>query len=134
MSFRKLVVWEKAMDLVILTYSETSKLPDSEKCGHYSQMRRSALSIPSNIAEGHGRSGTKEFIRFIDISFGSLRELQTQIEVAKRLGFLEWKELEKLADDVGRLLFAVRKGLLENDFPWIWFSALSSLFSSLAAS
>ena len=99
------------MELVTLTYAETSKLPDSEKYGLYSQMRRSALSIPSNIAEGHGRSGTKEFIRFIDIAFGSLRELQTQVEIAKRLGFLESKELEKQADDVGRLLFAVRKGL-----------------------
>jgi four helix bundle protein len=113
MSFRKLVVWEKAMDLVTLTYAETEKLPDSEKYGLYSQMRRSALSIPCNIAEGHGRSGTKEFIRFIDIAFGSLRELQTQIEIAKRLSFLEPKELETMADEVGRLLFAVRKGLLD---------------------
>ena len=113
MSFRKLVVGEKAVCLVVLTYEETKNLPDSEKFGLLTQMRRSALSIPSNIAEGYGRSGTKEYIRFIDIAMGSLRELQTQVEITKRLEFLAVDKLEASTDEVGRLLFSVRKGLMD---------------------
>ena len=111
MSVRKLIAHERAIDLVVLVYKETSKLPESEKFGLYSQMRRAVISIPSNLAEGHARSGTNEDIRFVDIALGSLRELETQVEICKRLGFFESKELVDLMDNVGKLFYGVRKGL-----------------------
>ncbi|MBS1701189.1 MAG: four helix bundle protein [Armatimonadetes bacterium] len=113
MSFRKLIVWQKAMTLVEVVYRDTSKLPETEKFGLQAQMRRAAVSIPSNIAEGYGRSGTNEYLRFLDIAIGSLRELQTQIEISKRLEYLAIDELETASDEVGKLLFSVRKGLLD---------------------
>ncbi|MBI1332424.1 MAG: four helix bundle protein [Armatimonadetes bacterium] len=113
MSFRKLIVWQKSMTLVEVVYRDTSKLPETEKFGLQAQMRRAAVSIPSNIAEGYGRSGTNEYLRFLDIAIGSLRELQTQIEISKRLEYLATDELETASDEVGKLLFSVRKGLLD---------------------
>ena len=111
MSVWKLVAYEKALDLVVVVYRETSKLPESEKFGLYSQMRRAVISIPSNLAEGHGRSGTNEYIRFIDIALGSLRELETQVEICKRLDFFESQDLVNLLDHVGKLYYGLRKGL-----------------------
>ena len=97
-SYRDLIAWTKAMELVTETYRVTSNLPDSEKFGLTSQMRRAAVSIPSNIAEGFGRRNRPEFQRFIRVARGSTCELETQIEIAARLNYLQV--------EVARSLFA----------------------------
>jgi four helix bundle protein len=111
MSFRDSISWQKSVDLVILVYSETSTFPKSETFGLQGQMRRTALSIPSNLAEGYGRSSTNEYMRFIDIALGSLRELQTQIEIAKLLKMIDAKQLEDSPGEIGRILYSARKTL-----------------------
>ena len=78
MTHKDLEVWKKSMDLVVDVYKLMKQLPESEKYGLISQIKRSSISIPSNIAEGAGRASTKEFIRFLDIATGSLSELETQ--------------------------------------------------------
>ena len=83
-SYRGLEVWQKAMDTVDSIYRITSGFPDEERFGLTSQMRRSAVSVPSNIAEGYGRSHHKEYLRYLTISRGSLMELETQLIVAVR--------------------------------------------------
>ena len=87
-SYRDLIVWQKAMILVTQIYKLTRKFPDDEKFGLTSQIKRSAVSIPSNIAEGYGRNYRKDYIRFLQISRGSLFEYQTQLEIAVNLEFL----------------------------------------------
>lgn len=86
--FQDLVVWQRAMDLVADIYKATSGLPDSEKFGLVSQLQRSAVSIPSNIAEGAGRGTTREFLYFLSVARGSLFELETQLLIGERLGLL----------------------------------------------
>ena len=81
-SYRDLIVWQKAMDLTKQVYQLTKSFPKDEIYGLTSQIRRCSVSIPSNIAEGRGRNSDKEFIRFLNISLGSLYELQTQLELA----------------------------------------------------
>lgn len=88
MNHKDLDVWKKSMDLVVKVYQITQLFPDTEKFGLTSQMRRSAVSIPSNIAEGAARKGDKELIQFLYISIGSLSELETQYLIALRLGFI----------------------------------------------
>jgi four helix bundle protein len=78
MDHKDLDVWKKSMNLVVLIYDITSKFPSDERFGLTSQMRRAAVSIPSNIAEGAARKGDKEFIQFLMIALGSLSELETQ--------------------------------------------------------
>jgi four helix bundle protein len=84
-SYKDLVVWKKAMELVVRIYELTEKFPSSELYGLTSQMRRAAISIPSNIAEGRRRGSKKEFLRFLLNAYGSGAELETQLEIAKRL-------------------------------------------------
>lgn len=85
---KKLKVWQEAMKLVRLIYQITRKLPEEEKFGLISQMRRAAISIPSNIAEGAARQGNKESIQFYTIARGSLSELDTQVELCRDLELL----------------------------------------------
>lgn len=85
-SFRKLTVWREASTLAVLTYRLTADFPKSELYGLTSQMRRAAISVTSNIAEGCGRNSDRELARFIQIALGSLNELDSQLLVAKRLG------------------------------------------------
>ncbi len=85
-SYRDLTVWQRSMTLAELVYAATSQFPKSELYGLVSQMRRAAISIPSNIAEGHSRISTGGYVQFLGIARGSLAELETQIELAKRLG------------------------------------------------
>ncbi len=85
---QELRVWQQSMDLVEQIYSITKTFPDDERYGLISQMRRCAVSVPSNIAEGAARGSTQEFIRFLYISQGSLSELETQILIANRLNYL----------------------------------------------
>ena len=87
-SYKDLELWKVSMDFVTEIYNVTNNFPKSELNGLTSQIRRSAISIPSNIAEGSSRKGTKEFIQFLWISNGSLSELETQIEICHRLGYI----------------------------------------------
>ncbi len=98
-TFRDLKIWQKSMELVTDIYRITSNFPDEEKYGLTSQLRRSSVSIPSNISEGFGRNSQGDFKRFVNISMGSLFELQTQIEVAKNLDFINKDIFEKIYDD-----------------------------------
>ena len=87
--FRDLVVWQKAMDLTVMVYNLVKHLPREESFALTDQIRRAAVSVPSNIAEGQGRITSKEFIRFLSMARGSLWELSTQIELCERLHYLD---------------------------------------------
>jgi four helix bundle protein len=113
-SYRELRVWNKAMDLATLIYSVTGDFPKEEIYGLSSQMRRAAVSIASNIAEGSARGTRKDFKQFVSIARGSNCELQTQLLLAKRLGFGTPKkvaEAEELTNDVGQMLSGLSKYL-----------------------
>ena len=88
-SYKELLVWKSSMDFVVEIYKITANFPSSEKYGLTSQLRRSSVSIVSNIAEGSCRKNTKEFIYFLYISNGSLSEAETQMQIAQRLGYIE---------------------------------------------
>ena len=88
-SYKDLIIWQKSMDLVMEIYSLTKTFPREEIYGLSSQMRRAAVSIPSNIAEGHGRNSTKEYIKFLYIARGSICELQTQLILCQRMGYID---------------------------------------------
>jgi four helix bundle protein len=108
MDYRHLRAWQKSMDLAEQVYRETAEYPTYERFGLTSQMRRAAVSIPSNIAEGQGRRSTdEEFVRFLRISLGSLCELETQLELSIRMNFMNLDRathLRPTIDEVGRLL------------------------------
>jgi len=93
MNHKDLEVWKRSMDLVLLVYEIGKILPDQERFGLEGQMKRAAISIPSNIAEGAARGSTKEFIRFLDIANGSLSELETQLLLTEQLGYAETCEV-----------------------------------------
>lgn len=88
-SHKELKVWQESMNLVVLIYETVKSFPKEEMYGLTSQIKRAAVSIPSNIAEGAGRQSQVEFIRFLYISLGSASELETQLEIAFRLGFIK---------------------------------------------
>ena len=87
--YRQLKVWQKAMDLTTEIYKLVRLLPKEETYALSDQMRRAAVSIPSNIAEGQGRNSDKEFVNFLSVARGSLWELETQIEICERLGYID---------------------------------------------
>ncbi len=106
-SYKDLIVWQKSMGLTVLIYELTEKFPKSEIYGLTSQMRRCAISIPSNIAEGSRRSTKKDYSHFMSIAFGSGSELETQVEIAKRLFFSkdpDFIKIDSLLDEVMRIL------------------------------
>lgn len=106
----QLEAWKFAMQLVKAAYQMTSDFPAEERYGLAQQMRRAAVSIPSNIAEGAGRNGAKEFLNFIGISRGSLAELETQMQFAVMLGFTTADHAAfNLADRTGKLLTGLHK-------------------------
>jgi four helix bundle protein len=86
--YRDLIAWQKAMSLVTCVYEWSKQWPDDERFGLTAQIRRAAVSIPSNIAEGQGRFGNKEFARYLSMAHGSLMELETQLQIACNLGYL----------------------------------------------
>jgi four helix bundle protein len=105
-TYRELIVWQRAMDLVVEVYKCTRRFPKEELFGLTSQLRRAAVSVPSNIAEGQGRGIGAEFRHHLRISQGSLQELETQMILANRLGYLSAEQLETtlcIASEVGRL-------------------------------
>jgi four helix bundle protein len=113
--FEKLDVWQKAVELADRVYSVTRRFPDDERFGLTSQMRRSAVSISSNIAEGSGRGSDADFARFIEISYGSLMEVVSQAHIAKLKRFLPSTEFDALYDEsmrVARMLSGLRSSLL----------------------
>ena len=106
-SFRDLVAWQKAIELCKGVYAISATFPDAERFGLTSQIRRAAVSIPSNIAEGYGRRRTKDYIRYLDMARASLYEVDTQLVLARELGFAEKNELEPLMtllNEAGRIL------------------------------
>jgi four helix bundle protein len=113
--FRELIAWQKAMDLVESIYRSTDKFPSYERFGLTNQLRRAAVSIPSNIAEGQGRASTKDFLHFLSISRGSLQEVQTQVELARRLDYLGEQASQNLtesAEELARILNGLCRSLL----------------------
>jgi four helix bundle protein len=114
MSYQDLVVWQKAMDLVELVYRNSERFPKTEVIGLTSQMRRAAVSLPSNIAEGQGRKSTKEFLKHLSIGYGSLLELETQTQIAERLNYLNQSDCKLVLEatgELGRLLNGLMNSL-----------------------
>jgi four helix bundle protein len=116
-SHRDLIVWQKAMNLVVVVYNASQAFPKDETYGLTSQMRRAASSIPANIAEGQGRRLPKEFQQFLVNARGSLLELDTHLELALRLRYLDIKEhsvIQEKVDEVGCLLNGLLRSLNSN--------------------
>ena len=106
-SYQELIVWKRAMELVAAAYSVARKLPREETFALSDQIRRSAVSIPSNIAEGYGRNTTKEYARFLSIARGSRYELETQLLLCVQLGYVHREDVEpaiELGIEVGKML------------------------------
>jgi four helix bundle protein len=99
-NFRELKVWKKAMKLVKEIYLSTNYFPNEEQFGLTNQIRRCAVSIPSNIAEGAGRNSSKDFNRFLSISLGSYFELETQIIISKELKFLDLEKFTSIENEL----------------------------------
>lgn len=115
-SYRDLKVWQLGMDLVERSYQLSYRLPDRERYGLASQIQRSAVSVPSNIAEGHGRWHLAEKLHHFSIANGSLKELETQLILGQRLGFLTAQEISpalSLADQIGKMLHVMSRRLRE---------------------
>ena len=113
-SHSKLDVWNKSIDFVVAIYQATEAFPKEEKFGLTSQLRRAAVSIPANIAEGAARRSAKEYIQFLSHSQGSASEVETELLIAFRLGFLtkpRYEELYRDLDDIGRMITGVSKYL-----------------------
>lgn len=117
-SYRDLLAWQKAMDLVEMVYNITRDWPKDEIYGLTSQIRRAVVSIPSNIAEGQGRASTREFLHHLSIAYGSLCEIETQLLVAQRLGYIQGAITERLlanAAEVGRVLNGLSRSLRDKE-------------------
>jgi four helix bundle protein len=113
-NYRDLIVWQKAMDLVEQVYASSKNFSREEIYGLTSQLRSAAVSVPSNIAEGQGRRTTADFVRHLSISYGSLREIETQTLIAVRLQYLSAAksgDILKIAGEVGRLLNGLMSSL-----------------------
>lgn len=120
-SFRDLVVWNAAMDLVLTTYALAAKLPATERFELGAQLRRAAVSIPSNIAEGHAGGTRQRYLNHVRIAVGSLAELETQLEIARRLKFLSIGDTTTATEQLSQtrqllqgLLRALKKARLQS--------------------
>jgi len=102
-NFKELIVWQKGVDLAVDTYKITRHFPQEERVGLTQQINRSAISIPSNIAEGAGRNSPKEFNNFLGISAGSSCELETQLTIANRIGVLKPNDFSYLSQNLGEI-------------------------------
>jgi four helix bundle protein len=113
-NYKQLRVWQIGMELVGRVYRMTGSFPKQEAFGLSSQIQRAAVSIPANVAEGHTRGTTKEFLRYVTMSHGSLAELETMLLVALDLRYVSAKDYDQLAalcDSAGRMLAALRRAL-----------------------
>jgi four helix bundle protein len=113
-SFKELIVWQESVVLAEMIYSMTRSFPKEELFGLTSQMRRSAVSIASNIAEGYGRANRKEYLHFLSVSTGSLHELETQLIIANRVSIVQKEVFDEVflkIQVVNKILFALRRSL-----------------------
>lgn len=113
-SYKDLLVWQKSIELTVSVYALTATFPKTEVFGLSSQVQRATVSVPSNIAEGHARDSTKEYLRFISIAIGSLAEVETQLTIAHKLQLINQEtlgeQLEKTGE-IGRMLRGLQKSL-----------------------
>jgi four helix bundle protein len=112
--YSDLIVWQKAMNLVETVYKITKTFPKEETYGLSGQLRRAAVSVPSNIAEGHSRTGRREFAHYLSMAHGSLSEVETQVEIALRLGYITEQEREQVfqsSAEVGRIVVGLIRSL-----------------------
>lgn len=114
-SFRDLIIWQKGLDIAKEIYEITKSFPKEEIFGLTSQIRRSAVSISSNIAEGRGRSSKKDFVNFLYIAQGSLFEVETQLILAKEIYKVDLKDLPKMIEDEQKMLSGIIKKLKTNN-------------------
>ena len=117
-SYKDLIVWQKAMDLVVEIYRLVESLPREEIYALSDQMRRAAVSVPSNIAEGQARNSSKEFAQFLSIAKGSVSELETQLSICTRLEYLTEAQISKavaLSDEVGKMIRSIEQKLTTNN-------------------
>ena len=113
-SYRELVVWQKAMELVVEGYKVAGLLPKTELYGLKSQIERAAVSVPANIAEGHGREHLGDYLRHLSVAMGSLMELETHLLIAEKLTFLAATEIARalqMSGEVGRMLAGLTRSL-----------------------
>lgn len=113
-NYRDLQVWQKAMDFVLACYQAAASFPKTEQYGLSSQLQRAAVSIPANIAEGHGRRHTREFIQHLSVAYGSLMEVETHLQIAARLGYLKSNcaaQLLESSAEIGRMLNGLTQSL-----------------------
>ncbi len=109
-AYKDLIVWQKSMELVREIYALSKKLPLEERFALSDQMRRAAVSIPSNIAEGYGRNTTRDYARFLGIARGSIYELETQMNICIMLGYISEQDASKAFDfceEISRIIFAI---------------------------
>ncbi|MBX9903735.1 MAG: four helix bundle protein [Burkholderiales bacterium] len=114
MKYRDLKVWQKAMDLTDAVYLTTGRFPSNEQFGLCSQLRRAAVSVPSNIAEGHGRKYTNAYMNHLSIAFGSLMEVETLIAISLRQNYLDQALADALlarTNEIGKMLSGLQKSL-----------------------
>lgn len=113
--FKELQIWKRSVDLASTIYSITQNFPPTERYGLISQMRRCSVSISSNIAEGAARTSKKEFKHYLDISYGSLYELHTQVIISSKLGFIDPEEQNKLEteiEEIQKMLYSYAQKLI----------------------
>jgi len=118
MDYSELLVWQKAMNLVTEIYQITATFPGEERFGLSSQARRAAVSVPSNIAEGHGRKATGAYLQHLSIAYGSLMELETHMRIASRLKFIGDEVAVTLLDkttEIAKMLNGLKKSLSIKD-------------------
>ena len=116
-SYRDLIVWQKSMEMVERIYRMTKVLPPEEMYGLSSQLRRAAVSVPSNIAEGQARGSKAEFLRFLSIAQGSRAEVETQTLIAERLGYVTKQQISAillLLEEIAKMLHTLRAKLTTN--------------------
>lgn len=119
-SYKDLEVWQKAMELVVSCYQITRNFPKNEVYGLASQLQRAAVSIPANIAEGRSRKHSKEFVQYLSIAYGSLAELETHIQIAQRLNYIDSDKEEQILDktaEIGRMINGLRKSVEKRSSP-----------------
>ena len=113
-SYKELIVWQKAMDMVADVYKLTKNLPKEELFALTNQIRRAAISVPSNIAEGYGRQSKKEYLQFLSIANGSVCEIETQLLLCVKIGYLSEERINdtiQTLTEIGKMLFTMKQKL-----------------------